>query len=319
MQEYRRRRGSVGQGAVRNFAARSRGGIGRRGEGGRNAGSPGMPAILSGMAEAPINPASAPVGDSVAARYADVRRRIDEALARAGRTGDPVVLVAVTKHATIDQIRELLRLGHADLGENRIQVLEQHAAQAEEFLSRVRQLPSAAAGDVPERIRWHMIGHLQRNKVRKVIDRVRLIHSVDSLRLAEEIQAAASNRGEEVIEVLVQVNIAGEAQKFGVAPPAVRHLIDQMDTMYNVRVRGLMCMAPYSDDPEASRPVFERCRELFEDIRTSGIAGEHFDLLSMGMSGDFEVGIECGSNIVRVGSALFGESETDESDQTQGD
>ena len=271
------------------------------------------------MAEAPINPASAPAGDSVADRYADVRRRIDEALARSGRSGDPVVLVAVTKHATIDQIRELLRLGHADLGENRIQVLEQNAAQAEEFLSRVRQLPSAAAGDVPERIRWHMIGHLQRNKVRKVIDRVRLIHSVDSLRLAEEIQAAASHRGDDVIEVLVQVNIAGEAQKFGVATPAVRHLIDQMDTMYNVRVRGLMCMAPFSDDHEQSRSVFERCRELFQDIRTSGIAGDHFDLLSMGMSGDFEVGIECGSNIVRVGSALFGESEIDENEQTQGD
>jgi pyridoxal phosphate enzyme (YggS family) len=271
------------------------------------------------MAQASTNTTSASAGDSVAERYAAVRRRIDDALARSGRAGEPVVLVAVTKYATIDQIRELLRLGHADLGENRLQVLEQHAAQADEFLSRVRQLPSADGGDVPDRVRWHMIGHLQRNKVRKVLDRVRLIHSVDSLRLAEEIQAAASTRGEDPVEVLVQVNIAGEDQKYGVASPAVRHLIDQMDTMYNVRVRGLMCMAPYSSDPENSRSVFERCRELFDEVRISGVGGEHFDLLSMGMSGDFEVGIECGSNIVRVGSAIFGDGDADPSDQTHGD
>jgi pyridoxal phosphate enzyme (YggS family) len=267
------------------------------------------------MAPAPSDTAAPRAGDSVADRYADVRRRIDAALARSGRAGDPVILVAVMMYVSIDQIRELLRLGHADLGENRVQVLEQHAAQAEEYLSRVRQLPSAAGGEVPDRVRWHMIGHLQRNKVRKVLDRVRLVHSVDSLRLAEEIQSAAATRGDDPVEVLVQVNVAGEAQKYGVAPPAVRHLIDQIDTMFHVRVRGLMCMAPYSDDPETSRPVFERCREMFEDIR---VGREGFDLLSMGMSGDFEVGVECGSNVVRVGSAIFGEREATGEDAAAG-
>lgn len=250
--------------------------------------------------------------ESVADRYRRVRARIDAALDRTGRAGEPVVLVAVSKTASIDQIREVLRVGHADLGENRLDVLEQHAAQVDDFLTRSRAMPSAASGELPESVRWHLIGHLQRNKVRRVLERARLIHSVDSLRLAEEIQNVASNRGEGVVEILVQVNVSGETQKYGVAPAAARHLIEQIDTMYNVRVRGLMCMAPFTDDPETSRPVFSRCRELFEDIRRMPIAGPNFDLLSMGMSNDYEVAIECGSNVVRVGSAIFGPPEVGE-------
>lgn len=261
-------------------------------------------------------------GASVAERYAEVKRRIDAALDRSGRTGDPVVLVAVTKYARIDQIRQLLLSGHADLGENRLQVFEQHAAEVDEFLERFREVPSAAPSGVATDVRWHMIGHLQRNKVRRIIDKVRLIHSVDSLRLAEEIQnAAAARTPDSAVEVLVQVNAAGEEQKYGVAPAAAVHLIEQIDTMYNVNVRGLMCMAPYTDDPEQSRPVFTRCRELYDEIRLSGVVNETFDLLSMGMSGDYEVAIECGSNIVRVGSALFGSDEgepDDDGGETEG-
>jgi pyridoxal phosphate enzyme (YggS family) len=156
-------------------------------------------------------------------------------------------------------------------------------------------------------VRWHLIGHLQRNKARKVVEFVRLTHSVDSLRLAEELQGLALRR-DQVIEVLIQVNCAGEQQKFGCPMPAVIPLAEQIHSMINVRLRGLMTMAPYSEDPEDARPTFERCRELFEEMQTLGFAQEHpFNILSMGMSGDFEVAISEGANIVRVGTSIFGE------------
>jgi pyridoxal phosphate enzyme (YggS family) len=236
-------------------------------------------------------------------RYDDVRKRIDAASKRSIRRGGEVILVAVTKHASIDQIRELIGLGHVDFGENRVQSLIQRHAQVEEFLQRRSELGRGRGGAVPKQVRWHMIGTLQRNKVRKVLPLVRLIHSLDSLRLAEEIQAAATRR-EEPVELLIQVNTSGERSKHGVAPAAVRHLIDQIDTMMNMRVRGLMCMAPESEDPTEARPYFQLARELFEDIRRIGVGGERFDILSMGMSGDFEVAIECGANVVRVGTAV---------------
>jgi pyridoxal phosphate enzyme (YggS family) len=238
-------------------------------------------------------------------RYAIVKERIAAAAKRAGRSPNSIVLIAVTKYASIDQVRELIELGHVDLGESHVQNLVQRAAQIDEFLQRHRQL-GGRSSTVPKQVRWHMIGHLQRNKVRKLIGLTRLIHSVDSLRLAEEVQAAAVKL-DEPVETLVEVNVSGEKSKFGVAPAAARHLIDQMETMMNVRVRGLMCMAPLADDPEKARPVFVRCRELFDDILRSGVAGERFDILSMGMSTDFEVAIECGANMVRVGTAIFGE------------
>ncbi len=238
-------------------------------------------------------------------RYDAVRARIAEAARRVGRSPDAVLLAAVTKNASIDQVRELIELGHVDFAENRVQTLVQRAGQIEEFLQRHRQIRGSKPVNLPDRLRWHMIGHLQRNKVRRVLDLVRLVHSVDSLRLAEEIQVASDGR-EEPVEVLVQVNTSGEKSKFGVAHAAASHLVEQIDTMMTLRPRGLMCMAPLSDDPETARPVFERCRELIEDIRSEGLGGDHFNILSMGMSSDFEIAIECGANIVRVGSAIFG-------------
>jgi pyridoxal phosphate enzyme (YggS family) len=242
---------------------------------------------------------------SLKQRYESVCGRIADAAARAGRRPEAVVLTAVTKYASIDQIRELIELGHTDFAENRVQALTHRVAQIDEFLQRHRQLHSSRHISLPGQLRWHMIGHLQRNKVRKVLDLVRLIHSVDSLRLAEEIQVAAARR-EEPVEVLVQVNIAGEKTKQGVAPAAAGPLVEQLDTMMSVRPRGLMCMAPLVDDPEEVRAVFERCRELLEDIRSRGLGGPQFDILSMGMSNDFEVAVECGANVVRVGTAIFG-------------
>ena len=238
-------------------------------------------------------------------RYETVRGRIADAAVRSGRRPENIVLTAVTKFASIDQIRELIELGHADFAESRVQALVQRVGQIDEFLQRHRQLHSARHLSLPGPLRWHMIGHLQRNKIRKVLDLVRLIHSVDSLRLAEEIQMATARR-EEPVEVLVQVNVSGEKSKYGVAPAAASHLVEQIDTMMNVRPRGLMCMAPLVEDPQQVRPIFERCRELLEDIHSLGLGGDHFDILSMGMTSDFEVAIECGANVVRVGSAIFG-------------
>jgi len=267
-------------------------------------------------------------GVTLESRYRDVMQRIGAAARRSGRLPGDILMVAVTKYADLEQIRELIDLGHRDLGESRVQQLLQRAAIIEEMLHRRRTMPGVAAVHAAERsildsdrqpskadaVRWHLIGHLQRNKVKKAIELSRLIHSVDSLRLVEEIQQAAFRR-DQVVDVLVQVNCSGEASKYGCAVAAAPHLCEQIDTMVHLRVRGLMTMAPHSDNPEDSRLTFERCVEVYEDICRRGIGGEHFNVLSMGMSNDFEVAIECGSNMVRIGSLLFGEHHAN--DQTE--
>lgn len=249
-------------------------------------------------------------------RFDAVRSRVAEAARRAGRRPDEILIVAVTKFAEPDQIRRLIELGHRDFGENRVQHLVQRASMIAEYLSRRRVLPHAheahAPGPAlgPGDVRWHMIGHLQRNKARKCMEFCRLVHSVDSLRLAEEIQQIALKR-EKPIDVLVQVNCSGEESKHGVHVPAAAHLAAQIETMVYVRVRGLMTMAPLIPDPAEARRVardcFARCRELFEEIRTTGVGEGQFNILSMGMSGDFEEAIAEGANLVRVGTAIFGE------------
>jgi len=256
-------------------------------------------------------------------RYTEVRERIAHAAARAGTEADRVLLVAVTKHAEPDQIRELIRLGHTDFGENRVQQLVQRAAIIDEWMQRHRTVPGVIppasreappmgsegewqAPAMPGTVRWHMIGHLQRNKARKVVDVCRLIHSVDSLRLAEELQLIGMKR-EKPIDVLVQVNCSGERQKYGCAIAAAPHLVAEIESMVQLRIRGLMTMAPLSENPEESRATFGRCRELFDEMRESGDVPSSFNILSMGMSGDYEVAVEEGANMVRVGTALFGE------------
>lgn len=265
------------------------------------------------------HPAGAPMDtpEALKARFESVKSRIAAASKRAGSKPSDIVLVAVTKYADLDQIRTLAQLGHRDFGENRVQHLIQQAAMLEEFLSRQRiaHTVAAARGEI-EPIRWHMIGHLQRNKAKKAIELCRLIQSVDSLRLAEEVQSFATRR-EQPMDVLVQVNCSGEASKFGCPLPAAMHLAEQIDTMMYVRVRGLMTMAPHSDNPEDSRLTFARCRELFEEIRKTGISEGKFNILSMGMSGDFEVAIDEGSNMVRVGSAIFGEPKHPEGEEAE--
>ena len=248
--------------------------------------------------------------------YRQVQDRIGEAASRAGRRPEDVALVAVTKTATPDQIRTLVEMGHADLGESRVQQLAQRVPQIEEFLNRKRTLAGAAprsSAEVPERVRWHMIGHLQRNKAKQTMPLVDLIHSVDSLRLAEELHNHGS-RVDCTTDILLQVNTSGEASKNGVAPPAAIHLAEQIDTMLHLRLRGIMTMAPRVEDPERVRGVFARTAEIFHEIRSEKIAGEAFNILSMGMTDDFEVAIEEGANLVRVGRAIFGQSEAEDAD-----
>jgi len=256
-------------------------------------------------------------------RYAEVRQRAQDAISRAGRR-DSVYLVAVTKNAEPDDIRRLIELGHRDFGENRVQQLVQRAAVIQEWFERIKMLPETVTAaeraeeakrvglggaghsiDVDQPVRWHMIGHLQRNKARKVVEYSRLVHSVDSLRLAEELHALGHRR-DKAIDVLIQVNVSGEEQKYGCPAPAAEALAEQIETMVHVQCRGLMTMAPDTDNPENARGTFERCRELFEEMQLKGFGDGRFNLLSMGMSGDFEIAIEEGANLVRVGTAIFG-------------
>lgn len=248
--------------------------------------------------------------------YRHVMDRVAAAAKRSGRRPSEVLTVAVTKTASPDQIRTLVEMGHKDFGESRVQQLIQRTAAIDEFLSRKRTLAGASRssaltiGSGSPAVRWHMIGHLQRNKAKQVLPLVQLVHSIDSLRLAEELHAMAG-RLDRVVDVLIQVNISGETTKFGVAAPAVSHLAEQIDTMLNLRLRGLMVMAPHCENPEDARETFARTAELFHDIKSAKAGGDHWNILSMGMSDDFEIAIEEGANIVRIGRAIFGELESE--------
>lgn len=250
-------------------------------------------------------------------RYTSVCERIERAAAKSGRKGQQVLLVAVTKYAEPDQILQLVQAGHRDFGENRVQQLLQRAPMLEEQASRMRSMGAAlggSPGSTHEPIRWHMIGQMQRNKARQVADVCRLIHSVDSLRVAEELQEVGLKR-DKPVEILLQVNCSGEAGKAGCPSPAVLHVVEQIHSMIHLRLRGIMTMAPDGERAEDSRPVFARCRELFEDVRSEGMVGKEFNILSMGMSADYEIAIEEGANLVRVGGAIFSQSESGENDQ----
>lgn len=223
----------------------------------------------------------------IEAALKEVRRRIDEAMARAGRV-DQAMLVAVTKNHPVSAVEEAARLGVRVVGENRVQ-------EAKEKIL-------AYKGPALE---WHLIGHLQVNKVRQAVPLFSLIHSVDSYKLLDEIERVAAKH-DKVQDVLLQVNVAREASKSGMAVeefPAVR---DYANTLPHVRVRGLMCMAPFFEDPEEARPIFRVADALYEDMKQYFPAGQ-IKYLSMGMTHDFEVALEEGANIVRVGTAIFGE------------
>lgn len=250
----------------------------------------------------------------LAENWKRVEGRIQEACSRAGRDPSTVTLVAVTKYASLDVIRTLVDLGVSNLGESRVQELTKRAAAINEWLSRRARDPRAGARPRPT---WHMVGHLQRNKVKALLPWVDLIHSVDSLRLAEEIDAQAGRMGR-VMPIMMEVNASGEGSKYGVAVAATTHLAEQIATLPHLELRGLMAMAPLTDDATVIRGVFGRVRELFEEIVGERLCGLEFRDLSLGMSNDFEYGIESGATYVRIGSELLKGLEV-AAEQTQGE
>lgn len=234
----------------------------------------------------------------VARNLALARALIADSSRRSGRAADAVRLVCVTKYAGEEAVRALLDAGAADLGESHVQQLVKRAAQ---FGASDARLGAPRSGAMP---RWHMIGHLQRNKVNALLEAPVTVHSLDSRRLAEKIAERAASLGR-AVDVLIEVNVAGESAKTGVALDDAAALVDFVVGRDSLRLRGLMAMAPYDEEPERARPHFARLRDLLEHLRKVGAVPFDCAELSMGMSGDYHVAIEEGATIVRIGSALF--------------
>jgi pyridoxal phosphate enzyme (YggS family) len=248
----------------------------------------------------------------------DIEKRIQAACDRAGRKRSEVTLIAVSKTKPISMIKEAYDFGMRHFGENKVQELVQKYNELNEIF--------------PETIYWHQIGHLQRNKVKQVINKALLIHSVDSYRLALQIEEEAAKKGI-IINILIEVNIANEDTKYGIAKEDVKPFLLEVLKLHHIRVKGLMTIAPNTKDPEKNREYFKKLRELYVDIKTKNIDNEgkgqiqnpsskvdikmkdfyednladYFNILSMGMTGDFEVAIEEGATMVRVGTGIFGE------------
>ncbi|MDU7028187.1 MULTISPECIES: YggS family pyridoxal phosphate-dependent enzyme [Robinsoniella] len=218
----------------------------------------------------------------------DIQKRVEAACKRAGRDSSEVTLIAVSKTKPVSMIEEIMAEGVVDFGENKPQELKDKY----EIL--------------PKNLKWHMIGHLQRNKVKYIIDKACMIHSVDSLRLAETIQQEAEKQGL-VMPVLIEVNIAKEESKFGVSLEDTEELVRQTAKLPNLRVEGLMTIAPFVEKAERNRVYFENLRKLYVDIKSKNIDNVNMCNLSMGMTGDYEIAIEEGATLVRVGTGIFGE------------
>ena len=243
---------------------------------------------------------------TISSNFLRVQNEIASACSRSSRDPRNVRLVAVTKSMGLDAIRTLIELGQLELGESRAQSLVKRSAMLEELNQRAKQvaLGSQDKIETPGPVRWHMVGHLQRNKVAMVLNCKGIIHSVDSLRLAEDIDSKAGKRKMSV-DVLMEVNCSGESSKYGIIPGAVNHLAEQFATLEHLRLIGLMTMGPLSKTPEDSRLTFIRLRELMEDIHRGKYVDKTCRELSMGTTQDYTVAIEEGATMVRVGRALF--------------
>ncbi|MBQ6590252.1 MAG: YggS family pyridoxal phosphate-dependent enzyme [Lachnospiraceae bacterium] len=223
----------------------------------------------------------------IADNISSVEERIQAACARSGRSREDVTLICVTKTMPVSDLQQAYDAGQRSFGENRVQEINEKFPQ------------------LPRDIRWHMIGHLQRNKVRYLMDKAVMIHSVDSAALAQTISREAVRAGR-VMDILLEVNAAGEESKFGLGYEDVLPLIREIAPLPGIRICGLMTVPPYTDDPETSRPFFKKLRELAVDIASQSIDNVSMHILSMGMTGDFEVAIEEGATHIRVGTAIFG-------------
>lgn len=224
----------------------------------------------------------------LAENLALVQENMKKACQKAGREVSEVTLIAVSKTKPVSMLETVYQEGIRDFGENKVQEL----TEKYEVL--------------PKDIRWHMIGHLQRNKVKYIVDKACLIHSVDSLRLAEEISSQALKKQVDV-NILVEINIALEESKFGISREAAVSLVEMIAALPGIHIRGLMTIAPYVEDPEENRIYFRKMKELSVDIAEKNIDNVSMDILSMGMTGDYMVAIEEGATMIRVGTGIFGE------------
>ena len=216
-----------------------------------------------------------------------IEENICNACKKAGRSRDEVTLIAVSKTKPVEDLQAVYDLNIRDFGENKVQELKDKIEV------------------MPKDMRWHMIGHLQRNKVKYIIGKVELIHSVDSLRLAEEISKQAKKNNVNA-DILVEVNIGDEDSKFGISTDEVIGLVKDIAKLDNISIKGLMCVAPYVVDSEENRPLFHKIKDLSVDIMSENIDNVSMSILSMGMSNDYQVAIEEGATMVRIGSNLFG-------------
>ena len=219
---------------------------------------------------------------------AEVEKKICAAAERAGRSRDEITLIAVTKTRTAEEMNEAIACGFTDIGENKPQEVRDKFA------------------DVDASAKWHMIGHLQTNKIKYIIDRVCMIHSVDSIKLMDEIDRHAAKHNL-VMDILIQVNISGEETKQGCTPDELENILLHAGELNNIRVKGLMTIAPKTDINITNSLHFDNIRKLFVDISKKTYDNVTMECLSMGMSGDYETAIECGATMIRVGAAIFGE------------
>lgn len=219
---------------------------------------------------------------------AQVEENIEKACKKAGRDRSEVTLIAVSKTKPVSMLQEIYDENIRHFGENKVQ----------ELCDKIEQLP--------EDIHWHMIGHLQRNKVKYIVGKVDLIHSVDTYRLAEEINIQAKKKNV-IVPILVEVNIAEEESKFGISKEDAILLVEEISHLENVRIKGLMTIAPYVENPEDNRQYFQKIKQLSVDITNKNIDNVSMEILSMGMTGDYMVAIEEGATMIRVGTGIFGE------------
>ena len=227
---------------------------------------------------------------SLRERFADVRKRIETAARASGRPSEEITLVAITKTHPAEVLQAALELGVGDLGENRVQ-------EAEEKIT-------AVGRDVA---RWHLVGHLQTNKARRAVSLFDVVHSLDSSALAERLERLCAEEGRQSLDVLVQIDLAGEVTKSGIETAELPALLSTLKECSHLRLIGLMTLPPFFENPDCSRPFFKTVRELRDELRGQGHFGSASGELSMGMSHDFEVAIDEGATMVRVGTALFGE------------
>ena len=218
-----------------------------------------------------------------------VEEKIEKACERSGRSRSDVTLIAVSKTKPIEMMQEAMQAGVSIFGENKVQ----------EMCDKIEKISN--------KLNWHLIGHLQRNKVKYIVDKACLIHSVDSLRLAQQIDSEAKKENV-ICNILIEVNIAGEESKFGVSKDQVKELLEEIKELTNVHVKGLMTIAPYVEDAEENRGYFREMNKLFIDMRQENADNDNIDMeiLSMGMTGDYQVAIEEGATMVRVGTGIFG-------------